>query len=522
MTQHLWSRLDTALAQQTTKPAWICRQKNGQFILSYQDLRAAAISTAAALRSQGIKAGDTVGITAPNGPHWSVAALASWRIGACIAPIHINNSDHEIEQQIAAIQPDIMLVHESKIDYPKMLHISLDSDPDVNQQELSIPSEVDPDTTAARIYTSGSTGTPKVVRLSHSNFMSNIRAAKKIGNFTSEDRFLALLPLSHEMGMLANIFVPLDNGATIVTPKVLAANEILEALEQEGITVLIAVPRLFRNVMNGLEKKFASASGALKAYIGLIRRSPLPLKKILNAPIRKKLGGNITVWVSGGSHLDGTITKYYHQLGIPLRQGYGLTETSPLSSVQAEFDPAPDSVGRPIDDVEFHIHEPDESGAGEVWIKGPNVMLGYEDSNQNSDAMEGEWFKTGDIGKLDEIGNLTLTGRSKRLIVTDAGKNVYPEELETLLERDPIVKEAGVLEKNMKPVCIFAIDSDTPIAEARRVLKAFNKLVSSHNQITRFALTDEIPRTPLGKMALQALPDLFDRNEIPAGKTDQV
>ena len=520
MTQHLWSRLDASLSQHTTKPAWICRQKKGRFVLSYQDLRAAVISTAAALRRQGIKPGDTVGITAPNGPHWSVAALASWRVGACIAPIHINNSDHEIEQQIAAIQPDIMLVHESKIDYPKMIDISLEADFDVNKAELDIVTEIDPHSVAARIYTSGSTGTPKVVRLSHSNFMSNILAAKKLGNFTSEDRFLALLPLSHAMGILANIFVPLDNGATIVTPKVLAASEILEALEQEGITVLVAVPRLFRNVMNGLEKKFASASGALKAYISLMRRSPLRLNKILNAPIRKKLGGNITVWVSGGSHLDGSITKYYHQLGIPLRQGYGLTETSPLSNVQADFDPASESVGRPIDGVEIHINDPDESGAGEVWIKGPNVMLGYEDETQNADAMEDNWFKTGDIGKLDEIGNLTLTGRSKRLIVTDAGKNVYPEELETLLERDPVVKEAGVLEKDMKPVCIFSFESDTPIAEARRVLKGFNKLVSSHNQITRFALTDEIPRTPLGKMALQELPDLFDRNEVPAGKTD--
>ena len=166
------------------------------------------------------------------------------------------------------------------------------------------------------------------------------------------------------------------------------------------------------------------------------------------------------------------------------------------------------------------IDNPDENGAGEVWIKGPNVMLGYEDEAQNASAMEGEWFKTGDIGTLDKVGNLTLTGRSKRLIVTEAGKNVYPEELETLLERDPAIKEAGVLEKDMKPVCIFAIDGDTPIADARQVLKEFNQLVSSHNQITRFALTDEIPRTPLGKMALQQLPDLFDSNEIKADQKD--
>ena len=278
--------------------------------------------------------------------------------------------------------------------------------------------------------------------------------------------------------------------------------------------MVIAVPRLYRNVMLGLEKKFGEGGTALAAYRALLKMAPVPLRRRINAPIRRKLGGRITAWVSGGSHLDGRISRYYHDLGLPLRQGYGLTETSPLTSIQENFDAAPESVGRPVDQVRVKIHNPDQDGSGEVWIKGPNVMLGYEDPQQTAEALQDGWFKSGDIGRLDDRGRIFLTGRSKRLIVTEAGKNIYPEELETLLERDPGTKEAGVLEADMKPVCVLAMAEGQGVDAARRTLAAFNQLVSPHNRITRFALVDELPRTPLGKMALRELPDIFARNEI--------
>ena len=181
--------------------------------------------------------------------------------------------------------------------------------------------------------------------------------------------------------------------------------------------------------------------------------------------------------------------------------------------MQDEFDSAPESVGRPVDGVRVQIHEPDQAGCGEIWIAGPNVMLGYEDELQNREAMHDNWFKTGDLGRVDAGGRVFLTGRLKRLIVTEAGKNVYPEELETLLERDAAVKEAGVLEVASRPACVLAMHERRE-ERAREALAAFNKLVSKHNRITRFALVDELPRTPLGKMALRQLPEIFARNEV--------
>ncbi len=518
MTSNLWELIEPSLLRHGDRMAWICRQHKGRREVRYHQIHHAALVTAQKLRKSGIGPGATVGITAPNGPEWTVAALAAWRVGCMIAPIHIGNSDHEITAQIGAVKPDIMLVHESSLGHEPRIEITLDSDAESVAAENAIESADDPDAVAVRIYTSGSTGQPKVVRLSHGNLAANVLAAVKIETFDPDDRFISLLPFSHAMGITANVNLPYYVGATLVTPKVLAATEIVAALEEEKITVVIAVPRLFRNVMLGLEKKFSEGGKGLAFYRRVLKAAPLGLRQYLNAPLRKRLGGRIKAWVSGGSHLDGRISRYYHELGFPLRQGYGLTETAPLACIQENFDDAPESVGKPVEHVQVRVNEPDENGQGEIWIKGPNVMLGYEDAAQTEQVLEDGWFKTGDIGHIDDQGRVTLTGRSKRLIVTEAGKNVYPEELETLLERDPIVKEAGVLELEMKPVCVLAMDGDNPAVDARKVLREYNTVVSRHNQITRVAVVEELPRTPLGKIALQELPAIFQEHEVGAGK----
>ncbi len=519
MTSNLWKLIEPSLLRHGDHTAWICRQSEGRREVQYHQIHQAALVTAQKLRKSGIEAGATVGITAPNGPEWTVAALAAWRVGCMIAPIHIGNSDHEINAQIEAIQPDIMLVHDSNLAHEPRMEITLDRDTQLAAAENTIEPADDPNAVAARIYTSGSTGNPKVVRLSHANLSTNVLAAVNIETFDSTDRFISLLPFSHAMGITANVNLPYYSGSTLVTPKVLAATEIVATLQQEKITVVIAVPRLFRNVMLGLEKKFSEGGKALALYRRVLKAAPIGLRQYLNAPLRKRLGGRIKTWVSGGSRLDGQITRYYHDLGFPLRQGYGLTETSPLACIQDNFDDAPESVGKPVQHVQVRVNQPDTSGQGEIWIKGPNIMLGYEDATQTAQAIEDGWFKTGDLGHIDTEGRVTLTGRSKRLIVTEAGKNVYPEELETLLERNPAIKEAGVLEVDMRPVCVLAMDSDNPATDARKVLREYNALVSSHNRITRVAVVEELPRTPLGKIALQELPAIFQQQEVSAANS---
>lgn len=510
---NLWQFIEPSLKKFNSKPAWVVRDTPKR-IVSYRELYEAALTQAATLRAAGIQAGDTVGITAPNGPEFCVAALAAWKLGAIIAPIHQNNTEQEIAAQIEAVKLEILLVHNAEVNFENCLHIDLNANQKAMDEESAQTVEIADDQTAIRLYTSGSTGTPKIVRLSHRNIMSNVLAALHIRKFDDTDRFISLLPLSHAMGLTATFVLPLYAGSCCVTPRVIAAAEIIDTLNEEGISVLIAVPRLFRNIMQGLKKKFQEGSAPLRGFIWLIRTMPLPIKTVINAPIRKKLGGRINCWVSGGSHLDGAVTRYFHELGIPLRQGYGLTETSPIAALQDEFDPMVDSVGKPIRDCEARVLDPDAAGSGEILLKGTNIMQGYENQEQNNAAFEGEWFRTGDLGQIDAAGNITLTGRIKRLIVTEAGKNVYPEELETILERDATVKEAGIFELDMKPVAVVSTDAESPAESVREAIRRFNAAASSHNRITRFAAVEELPRTPLGKIAFQQLPEVFAQHEV--------
>lgn len=515
MTSHIFLMADEALRQHATNKLWICRgsgDKRREY--TYAQVHACALDMASRLRERGVGDGDLVGIMAPNGPEWTVAALAIWKVNGIVAPVHVGNSEYEIQQQIEAVKPKLILTSNAKLDFHAKLEVEMSSDEERIAVERERMPEENAGEEAVRIYTSGSTGNPKMVRLSHNNITSNVKAVCAFEKMEPKDRFLALLPFSHCMGLTVTLLTPIVGGATIVTPRVLAANEVIAAMEEEKISILIAVPRLFRNLMHGLQKRFEEGSAVQKAFIGLIRLAPPALKKILNAPIRKHFGGEIKLWFSGGSRLDPEITKFFRDLGLPLRQGYGLTETSPVVCAQSPGDPIFESIGKTLQHIDARIDSPDEHGQGELVIKGPNVMLGYTDEQQTSEVISDGWFRTGDLARMDTEGNIVLTGRSKRLIVTEAGKNVYPEELEILLERFEEVKEAGVIEVDMKPAAVLAMEGEEVEGIAKTVLKQFNQKASGHNQITRFAIVEELPRTPLGKVAIKDLSAVFTENEV--------
>jgi long-chain acyl-CoA synthetase len=386
---------------------------------------------------------------------------------------------------------------------------------DEQETDTAEPADPDPHAEAARMYTSGTTGNARIVRLSHDNILSNIRGASRLDiPISHRDRFLSLLPLSHAMEMTGGMLLPMYHGSTIVVPRMIAAGEILEAMKQERITLMIAVPRLYRNIMLGMEKKFNAAGPVSRAYVALVRRAPEWLARVINAPIRRQLGGGIHCWLSGGSRLDPDIARYFRALGIPLIQGYGLTECGPVVSVQSPHDPRLDSVGEPLHGMEVKVHEPNAAGDGELWVRGPNLMLGYVDDAQTAEAMADGWYKTGDIGCLVDGSKIVLTGRSKRLIVTEAGKNVYPEDIEIMLEKHPALKEAGVIELDMAPAAVLAVEGPDERAKAADIVSDYNRRASSHNRIARYAVVNELPRTPLGKVSLKDLPQIFEDNEV--------
>lgn len=510
--RHLWGFVDAAIQCRGDKPLWIQRLAKGEKrTTSYAGIKRRALALSRRLREEGVSKGDRVAILAPNGPEWGAAAFAVWRLGGIIAPLHSGNSDEDLRIQHDALAPKRTLFSGDNRGLPAAMPILAEEATD----DGADVTENDPHDDAAHIYTSGTTGHPKIVRLSHDNILSNIRGAARLDiPISHRDRFLSLLPLSHAMEMTGGMLLPMYHGATIVVPRTIAAGEIISAMAEERITLMIAVPRLFRNLMLGLEKKLATGSPLLRAYVGLIRRSPNWLSRIINAPIRRKLGGDVICWLSGGSRLDPEIARYFRDLGFPLIQGYGVTECGPVVSVQSIHDPRLDSVGEPLYGMEVMIHEPDEHGDGELWVRGPNLMLGYTDDKQTAEAMRDGWYNTGDIARLVEGRKIVLTGRSKRLIVTEAGKNVYPEDIEIMLEKHPGLKEAGVLEIDAAPAAVLAIEGPEQYAKARDIIKNYNSRASGHNRIIRYAVVNELPRTPLGKVSLKDLPRIFKEHEV--------
>jgi len=509
---HLWGFVDAAIQRRGEATLWIQRLSKGKRrTTTYAGIRRRVLALSRRLREAGVEAGDVVAILAPNGPDWGGAAFAVWRLGAIVAPLHAGNSDEELRVQHDALAPRCTLFRSDARGLPNTVEID---DQELDADEFS-PPEPDAHDEAARIYTSGTTGNPKIVRLSHDNILSNIRGAARLDiPISHRDRFLSLLPLSHAMEMTGGMLLPMYHGSAIVVPRMIAAAEILEAMGAENITLMIAVPRLFRNIMLGMEKKFASGSGMLRVYVGLIRWSPTWLSRVINAPIRRRFGGSIRCWLSGGSRLDPEIARYFRSLGFPLIQGYGLTECGPVVSVQSSHDPRLDSVGEPLHGMEVRLEEPNASGDGELLVRGPNLMLGYVDPGQTAEAMTADgWYRTGDIARLVDGNKIVLTGRSKRLIVTEAGKNVYPEDLEIMLEKHSLLKEAGVFELDMAPVAVLAVDGPDQPARAREIITDYNRRASSHNRISRYAIVDELPRTPLGKVSLKDLPRVFKENE---------
>lgn len=518
MTHDLWEVLAPRLRSNKSNVAWTRRLKSQAPVqFTYGDIYDGALHMAHRIRQYGVSRGDTVALLGPNGPEWGVGALAVWKVGAVLAPVHIGNSEGDIRNQLAVLNPKLILAHEpgtklNGVDYPVHdIEVSAELAESESVESLNGLNHEE----CLRIYTSGSTGTPKIVRLSHANISSNFIACSKIVAIDKNDRFLSLLPLSHTFELVGGMLLPLYCGASIVLPKVLTAQEVLEAMKEERVSVVLAVPRLFRNIKQGMEKKFREGSFLLRGYVALLGALPLGLRCVLNAPLRKKLSPNLRYWVSGGNRLDPSIARFFRKLGISLRQGYGLTETSPVICVQEAFPANFDSVGYAIEGVEVSIDEPDELGSGEVLVRGHNVMLGYTDETLTREIMQDDWLRTGDIGRIDASGNLSLTGRLKRVIITEAGKNVYPEELETLLERYEGVKEAGIIDIDQRPAVVFAMDDPTKNgSKAKEILKDFNAKTSPHNQIVRCAVIEDLPKTPLGKTALTKLRDEFEAHEV--------
>ena len=378
---------------------------------------------------------------------------------------------------------------------------------------------------AVILYTSGTTGRSKGAMLSHANIVSNIHAAVAVFNLDERMRTLSFLPINHVFEQVCGILLPLSIGGTVTFAESL--KKLGENLAEVKPNFLLGVPAVFR-LLNERLRKNIQARFVSRTLFAMELTRPLVVKKV-----RETLGGNPT-FISGGAALDPAVAKDLTGLGISIYQGYGITETAPVIAAEHPGVQRLGSVGQPFPEVAVRIDRPNAEGVGEIWVKGPNVMLGYHNNPAaTAEVLTDGWYHTGDLGRIDEDGMLYICGRVKNLIVTANGKNVYPEEVENELLRSPLIAEVMVYGHKVDATAeeVYAIifpNQDaldrharetglapmtiTAVEELMRgeVLKACRNL-ADYKRVRKFTLRDdEFPKTTTRKIKRFAVEAAID------------
>ncbi len=378
-----------------------------------------------------------------------------------------------------------------------------------------IDAEIDSEKMNIMLFTSGTTDLAKAVMLSHKNICSNIMAMNAMVDIRSEDTFLSFLPLHHTYECTCGFLTPIYRGAAIAYCEGL--RHIVKNLKESKATMMLSVPLLFESMYKRIWDQTAKKPGMvlkMKAALGVSNflRSvfKLDLTKKIFKQLHETLGGHIRLFISGAAAIDPLVAKGFRDFGIHFLQGYGLTECSPIVTVNRDVYFRDNSAGLPLPGVEVKIVDKDSEGVGEIITRGPNVMMGYYQNEEASlKVLKDGWFYTGDLGYVDDEGFLYITGRKKNVIVTKNGKNIFPEELETLLNRSPYIKESMVVGKpfgdgDVEICAIIVYDKEfieeefagTPGQEQIRSLidreiKAVNKKLVLYKHIKKFELREQ-------------------------------
>jgi len=484
------------------------------------------------LYSKGIRRGDRIAVTGKNAPEWTIAYLGILFAGAVVVPIDHQLKIEETDLLLKVSGSRILFVDEEKLDhYTKNAGalesiISLKSsvgtyiyDLDGPQAEIEQAVETD---IAAILFTSGTTGIPKGVILTHKNLVSDVYLAQGTPLIVLHtDVFYAILPIHHAYTMLAVFIETISTGAELVFGKRMVTSQILKDLKEAQITMLLGVPMLFNKVLagiiRGLKAKGPIVYGLISCLMGIsgfIKKvfKVNPGKKMFKFILDKASLTSVRICICGGGPLAPSVFRKYNQLGIDFVQGYGLTETSPIIAINPIEAYKETSVGRPCPQVDMKILNPDERGVGEVIVKGPMVMCGYYNLPEETAAAftDDGYLKTGDLGYMDSEGYLYLTGRGKNMIVTEGGKNVYPEEIENEFqlfdEIEQILVRGYMIDEKMKTEGIEALvypnaefknaKGETPDAAATKsridaIILEVNQRLQPYQKINKVTILDK-------------------------------
>ena len=542
---NLYERFQATAKRFGDRPAVLVEQRAGLTVCTYAELERLAEQTAAVLAARGVRQGDACAILADNDEQWCAAYLGVLRLGAVAVPLDTAYRAGQLatllrqcgarvlfttprflptleEARTGAWSAGVILLRKGQAGLPGLDDL-IAAGPAPAQ-----PSSAGPGDPAVILYTSGTTSDPKGVVLTHGNLLAEMHAATQVIHVDEQDRILGVLPLFHALAQLANLLLPFALGAAVVFLEAVNSAELLRVLREREITAFACVPQFFYLIHQRVRERAGKSRVRRAAFRALLaansflrRRLSINLGRVFFRPVHGVLGRRMRILVTGGSRLDPAVGRDFYAMGFNLLQAYGLTESSGAATLVRPGDHRLDSCGQPLPGVDVRILPAENSDRdkrdGEVAIGGPIVMQGYyQRPDATAETLRDGWLLTGDLGYLDDAGRLYITGRKKEVIITSAGKNIYPEEIEAHYEQSPYVQEMCVVglarpgepaAERLHAVVVpnFGRMRERKVVNAREVLRYEIEGLSIHlpasKRITSYDIwTEPLPRTSTRKL----------------------
>lgn len=545
--------LINSLTEGGDSPAIIFLTKKEKQTWSFQQLGETSRRLATGLTKGGLAPGSHAILLAPNRPEWIVVACGLIRAGIIPVPIDPQMGKEDFTHVLAdsdgtwifTTSPILSILQEQQQDKNRNI-VLLDTDArhqqswqQFAQDPETAHSSISPDHQAVLFYTSGTSGRPKGVPLTHRNLTSNLHALLSLNLIHKEDRFLVPLPFHHVYPFTVGLLASLAAKVPLILPHSLTGPQLLRALQEGRPSVMLGIPRLYEALYSGIEKKVAqrgalAAAGfhlALGLSVFLRRRLGIRLGRVLFSTLHREMAPLLRTLVSGGSALSPDLGWKLEGLGWRIGTGYGLTETSPILTLNRPGEGHLETAGQALPGVEVKIAEPPAKGRqGEVLAKGPNVFAGYRnlpEKNNKAFTKDG-YFRTGDLGEWQGT-RLKLVGRASSMIVLSGGENIRPDSIEDVLNQGTAIQESAVLEREDKLVAVIVPVTRQSTGSRDEMTKAIEQEIHqwmrqlpSHHRLADFAISDDpLPRTRLGKLRRHKLAQLYEqaKQEKEAGDT---
>lgn len=553
--------------------------------MTFQEVHQRARTFAAGLAALGLRKGDRVAIVMENGLDWVIAYLGQSLAGGVGVPIYYDLKSEEIDREMRRAECRFLVCSTKVLERIGEQHgaekivvageqvversgrgglLFRSPRPDVvpfaqvealatDESRGAVESlEIQPDDLASIVFTSGTTGGAKGVMLTHANFTSNVDSARRSIGVDERDRVLLVLPMHHAFPFLVGLLGPIGFGGEVAFENDLL--RVRDRMLEVKPTLFLGVPALFDVMYKGILQRL-EAEGRMELFQRGLRivdrvkeRTGVNIGKVVFRELHQRLGGHLRFMISGGAALDPELQRNFFRLGLPLLQGWGLTEAAPVLAVQRwnprrfymtnYYEERIGSVGQAVEDVEIALIDVPEKelyvhlhGQGELIARGPNIFPGYWKAPDETRAAKlGEWLRTGDVGRIDSEGNIYITGRSKFVIVLDSGEKVHPDEVEERVGRHPLIEDICVVGRKVRDRTVVSAVIYPNVEETKRALEeaglkateenirslvqaAINErcaTLAQYKRIAAFQLSDQpLPKTVLRKIARGLLKERY-------------